>query len=91
MSPVKLALLSLTLDLSRIAMAISRNSDKVSDRFSSEAQNWLLELQEEKLPNYVQKRILSLSDVLKSKNSYEKADDCVTYCTILSNYAKTLE
>ncbi|MEP7167461.1 MAG: hypothetical protein ABI758_05780, partial [Candidatus Woesebacteria bacterium] len=73
MSPTKLSLVSLTINLSQIAMAISNRSDKVSDRSCIEARKWIDEVKSEKFPKYIRQCITQVQSTLARKNTYEKA------------------
>lgn len=91
MNSTQLSLFSLSVDLSRIAMSIAKKNTAISRRFQMEAVIWIDELREAILPEYISAVIEHASSLFLTPDTYEKADDFVTYSTIISNYAKRME
>lgn len=74
---------ALALDLKRVAQGYQSNSAKMSDQFAKDALEIAKRLNKEQLPGYVAKVLEKLPDTLNQPNSYERADDALTYSSIL--------
>lgn len=78
---LKFKILSLSVDLKRIALAINDGSLSSAERFTKEARNWLSQI---KIKN---KDLLQVDKVLNLKNDLEKAEYCLMYAVLLQNRA----
>lgn len=78
---LKFKILSLSVDLKRIARAINDGSLSSAERFTKEARNWLSQI---KIKNK-NKDLLQVDKVLNLKNDLEKAEHCLMYAVLLQN------
>lgn len=85
----KVVLLSLSLDLKRIAGAIQRDSSAVL-KFNVEAEKFL-KMSKETNDKNLQKLLRRIEKTLKMKNDLVKAEDCLMYSFLVQNRALKLD
>ena len=83
---LRIALLSLASDLKRITQSIQRNSHANAQRFTSEAEKWLIKAQKNSSPSTL-KLLKNIDTTLKEKNDLKKAESCLMYSVLLQNRA----
>jgi hypothetical protein len=78
---------ALASDLKRVTLGIQRNSTKMADRFGQEALKRKNETEILLLDPYMQKILINLEALIRSKNSIQKAEDILMYSTLIQNYS----
>lgn len=84
----KIALESLSMDLLRVALGLHRGSDKMAERFTTEALKRKREVNLEVLKPYFKKVMKKLEKSLTSEDKFKKAEDTLMYSTLVRNYCQ---
>lgn len=87
MTPTKIAISSLALDLKRVALGYWNGSDQTAQRFSQEALKRKSELENQNLNPYLRKLLDRLPQTLVQKDKKHLAEDALMYSTLFQNYA----
>lgn len=74
---------ALALDLKRVTQGFQMKSPKMAERFATEALLTAERLRTTELPLSIKKILDRLPEALSQPNSYERADDALTYSSVL--------
>lgn len=85
MSEEKILISSLAMDLKRVALSYHRGSKNTAERFSSEAEKRIEELDLKEVKPYIARALKDVKVLLKGKKD-DIAEDMLMYSTILLNY-----
>ncbi|NCN59292.1 hypothetical protein COW99_00735 [Candidatus Roizmanbacteria bacterium CG22_combo_CG10-13_8_21_14_all_38_20] len=83
----KIAISSLALDLRRVAQAYYRSSDRVAERFMSEAIRRKAEVDTSLTPNYIRELLYKVQQ--RSTDPKKDAEKYLMYSVLFQNYAVT--
>lgn len=86
MNNQKIIIESLSMDLKRVALGLHRKSFVMAEKFKQEAFNRCLELENQKVSDYISKLIIKLKSSLQG-SSEKVAEDALMYSTLFQNFA----
>ena len=86
MTDTKMIMGSLALDLKRAALGYHNGSIKTADRFYKEALLRISELDVDSLKPYIKQHIEAVKRIEEKKDIEQRAEDALTYSTIIQNY-----
>jgi hypothetical protein len=87
MTPDKLKLAALSMDLKRVALGYHGQSIPTAERFVAESLKKSKALNQKELPSYVVKIIHRMEEILSDPDKQKVAEDALMYSTILQNAA----
>lgn len=87
MSPTKIALSSLALDLRRVALGYHRHSKEMAERFFEEALKRKEEVNIALVKPYVRTLLLSMENIHLEKDDQDKAENALMYSILFQNAA----
>ena len=90
MSPTKIALSSLALDLRRVALGYHRHSKEMAERFFDEALKRKEEIDKSQVKPYINNLLLKLESLKLEKRDEDKAENALMYSTLFQNAAVQL-
>lgn len=79
-------LAALSQDLMRVALGFQSGSEKMADVFVQEVLNGKAKIKIDELAPYIVTVLEKLPEILKNKNSQQKAEDALMYGAVLQNY-----